>query len=110
MCGGRPGRGVTMKVQTGQRIVVLRDMEVFCSVRMVQAGSVSRVVTVSAGEVLVVDRHDESTLFVRPHRYESLEPGFVEPALLQSPGYRGYYLELHRDDFTEHCKLLDQSV
>ena len=97
-----------MELRKGQRLAALRDIEVFCSVQMAALpGSVSRVVTVFAGEVLVVDRDRGSTVFVRPHRYEALEADFVEPLLRSSTGYRGYCLELRRDDFTAHCQVLD---
>jgi hypothetical protein len=95
-------------LRKGQRIVVLRDIDVFCSVQMASSASVSGPVIVAAGEVLVVDRDNDSAVFARPHRYESLEAGFVEPTWRLSAGYRGYYLEIQRDDFREHCKLLDQ--
>jgi hypothetical protein len=97
-----------MGLRKEQRLVVLRDVEVFCTVQMAATGSVSQVVTLPAGEVLVVDREVDSAVFVRPHRYAALEADFVEPALRQSTGYRGYCLEVSRDDFTEHCKVLDQ--
>ena len=92
--------------------MVLRDIAAQCSVQVAPSVSELRAVTVPAGEVLVVDyedRHDDSpAIFVRPHRYQALEADFVEPASRLSPGYRGYYLELQRDDLTEHCKVLDQ--
>jgi hypothetical protein len=97
-----------MELRKEQRLVVLRDIEVFCTVQMTPPASVSRVVIVSAGEVLVVDRVSDSTVFVRPHRYQALEADFVEPALLLSTGYRGYYLEVRRGNFTAHCKVIDQ--
>jgi hypothetical protein len=102
--------GRRMGPRNEQRLVVLRDIGVVCTVQMAGALSVSDGVTLSAGEVLVVDRRSDSTVFVRPHRYQTLETEFVEPALRLSAGYRGYYLELSVDAVTEDCKVLDQSA
>jgi hypothetical protein len=97
-----------MGLRKEQRLVVLRDIEVVCTVQMAGVLSVSDGVTISAGEVLVVDRSSDSTVFVRPQRYEVLETEFVEAALRLTAGYRGYYLELLADAVTKHCKVLDQ--
>jgi hypothetical protein len=97
-----------MELRKEQRLVALRNIEVVCTVQMAGVLSVSDGVTVSAGEVLVVDRSGDSTVFVRPQRYKALETEFVEPALRLTAGYRGYYLELLMDAVTEHCKVLDQ--
>jgi hypothetical protein len=97
-----------MELRKGQRLVVLRDIKVVCTVQMAGVLSVSDGVALSAGEVLVVDRIDDPTVFVRPQRYEALETELVEPALRLTAGYRGYYLELLVDSVTEHCRVLDR--
>jgi hypothetical protein len=97
-----------MELRNEQRLVVLRDIKVICTVELAGVLSVSDGVTVSAGEVLVVDRSADSAVFVRPLRYKALETEFVEPALRLTTGYRGYHLELRVDTVREHCKVLDQ--
>jgi hypothetical protein len=96
-----------MELQDGQRLVVLQGIEARCFADVNPMVAELRTVTIPAGEILVVTifrRSDSLTVSVTPHRYQELEPQFVDPEVRGKDGYRGYHLVIERAAIDRCCR------